>query len=179
MASDEVQGPVDPSLVEELRQSRPFTTLDAETLVAVMRTSDAVRAHLQAAMTPFGVTLQQYNVLRILRGAGPQGLPTLSVAERMIERTPGVTRLLDRLEAQGLVLRTRGTDRRQVLASITELGLDLLDRMSGPLARADAAAVSALSDREKEELVGLLARMRAGTREAARRVAETNPRDET
>jgi MarR family transcriptional regulator, organic hydroperoxide resistance regulator len=150
------------SVARELRQSRPFPTLDAEVLVALMHTSDRVRGHLTADMAPFGVTLQQYNVLRILRGAGPDGLPTLAIGERMIERTPGVTRLLDRLERQGLISRVRGEDRRQVIARVTPAGLELLDDMEEPLHGANARLMSHLDEAEARQLLELLSRVRTG-----------------
>src|SRR5215470_7514740 len=98
-----------------------------------MRTADLVRRHATALIEPQGITLQQYNVLRILRGAGADGLPTLEVADRMIEQTPGVTRLLDRLEAKQLVRRQRcPKDRRQHLCWITPKGLALLRKLDAP-----------------------------------------------
>src|SRR5262249_14855885 len=97
-----------PSHIErELKQSRPFPTRGQEAAVGLMRTADLLRRLLEQALEPSGVTAQQYNVLRILRGARPESLPTLEIAERMIERTPGITRLLDRLEAKKLVRRDR------------------------------------------------------------------------
>ena len=89
------------SVREEIRQRRPFANPAGEAVVTLLRTADRLRTFLEATLQPHGVTLQQYNVLRILRGAGDEGLPTLEVADRMIEQTPGVTRLLDRLEAKG------------------------------------------------------------------------------
>lgn len=152
-----------PSVAEEIRQTRPFPTLGAEVLVALMRTSDRVRGALASAMAPFGVTLQQYNVLRILRGAGDEGLPTLAIAERMIERTPGVTRLLDRLERQGWISRNRGDDRRQVIARTTPAGLRLLDAMDEPLQQVDGRLMSRLGADEARALLELLAKVRAET----------------
>ncbi len=91
------------------------------------------------------MTLQQFNVLRILRGAGEEGLPTLTVGERMVEQTPGITRLLDRLERRGWVSRGRcQEDRRRVLARITPEGRELLSRIDGPMARAEDAVLGAL-----------------------------------
>ena len=87
------------ALQRELRQRRPFQSPAHEAVLGLMRTADLVRRQAAALIEPHGITLQQFNVLRILRGAGGEGLPTLEVAERMIEQTPGVTRLLDRLEA--------------------------------------------------------------------------------
>src|SRR4030095_11952694 len=85
------------ALQAEIRQRRPFQSVAHEAVVALMRTADLVRRQMTALVEPHGITLQQYNVLRILRGAGDEGVPTLEVSERMIEQAPGVTRLLDRL----------------------------------------------------------------------------------
>src|SRR5438128_7791686 len=112
---------------EEIRQRRPFPSVAQEAVVALMRTADLVRRHATALLEPHGLTLQQYNVLRILRGAGADGLPTLEIADRMIEQTPGITRLLDRLEAKELVRRQRcPKDRRQHLCWITPKALAIL-----------------------------------------------------
>src|SRR5262249_35367113 len=108
------------AIVREIKQTRPFPSQRQEGAVALMRTADQLRHLLTRYLEPAGITAQQYNVLRILRGANPERLPTLEIAERMIERTPGITRLLDRLEAKQLVHRERcPSDRRQVLCGIT------------------------------------------------------------
>src|SRR5262249_27588175 len=109
-----------PSAIQrELKQTRPFPSRRQEGAVALMRTADQLRHLLDKCLEPAGITTQQYNVLRILRGARPERLPTLEIAERMIERTPGITRLLDRLEAKQLVHRERfSSDRRQVLCTV-------------------------------------------------------------
>src|SRR6202165_2131340 len=97
-----------------------FRSREQQATLGLLRTADAVKRSLAQVIEPYGITPQQYNVLRILRGAGEEGLPTLSIGERMIEQTPGVTRLLDRLEAKGLVARCRGeSDRRQVFCRLT------------------------------------------------------------
>ena len=128
-----------------------------------MRTADDVRRFLGEEIVRAGITLQQYNVLRILRGASGEALPTLEIGDRMIERTPGVTRLLDRLVDQDLVERHRCTeDRRRVLCSITEKGLDLLEALDPTIDARDRAAVGDLSDEELEGLLQLLARVRSG-----------------
>lgn len=107
-----------------------------ETLIALMRTADLARRYMTAIIEPHGITLQQFNVLRILRGAGADGVPTLEVAQRMVEQTPGVTRLLDRLEAKELIRRHRcPKDRRQHLCWIAPKGLAVLqkiDAVEGP-----------------------------------------------
>ncbi|HYY96786.1 MAG TPA: MarR family transcriptional regulator [Pyrinomonadaceae bacterium] len=108
---------------------------------------------------PFGITAQQYNVLRILRGAEPEGLPTLTIAERMIERTPGITRMIDRLEAKGLVAReVRPHDRRRVYCRITKKGLSLLKQLDEPVEEFNRSAFRTLSDAELRQLVALLER---------------------
>src|SRR5829696_3408168 len=112
---------------QEIKQNRPFTSRTQEAVVALMRTTDLVRRAIGAIVEPHGITLQQYNVLRILRGSGEQGLPTLEIADRMIEQTPGITRLIDRLETKRLALRERcKNDRRRVYCRITRDGLALL-----------------------------------------------------
>jgi DNA-binding MarR family transcriptional regulator len=138
-----------------------------------MRTSDLIRRAVSAVVDGQGITLQQYNVLRILRGAGEGGLPTLEIAERMIEQTPGITRLLDRLEGKALVRRERcPTDRRQVTCRITAEGLSLLQRLDAPVADAERVALSGLTPPQLQQLIELLDRTRNGLHAAldARRV---------
>jgi DNA-binding MarR family transcriptional regulator len=150
------------SLQQEIRQGQPFQSRSQEAAIAIMRTADVVRRRIAATMEPFGITMQQYNVLRILRGAGPRGLPTLEIADRMIEEAPGITRLLDRIEAKSWVKRVRcAEDRRQVLCSITPEGLELLARMDAGILNADRLAVGELDECELEQLLGLLSSIRA------------------
>lgn len=151
-----------PTRIErELKQRKPFPTRNEEAAVALMRTADLVRRTIAQVIEPHGITTQQYNVLRILRGAGDQGLPTLEIAERMIEQTPGITRLIDRLEAKHLVSRERcPTDRRQVFCRITEEGMGLLAGLDEPVRRADSGALAALTERELGSLLGLLDKTR-------------------
>src|SRR5829696_2273573 len=103
------------SIVEELKQTRPFASKAQEATVALLRTSDVVQRRLARVVEPEGITLQQYNVLRILRGAGGAPMAALDVAERLIEETPGVSRLLERLVSKGLIQRDRSSqDRRRL-----------------------------------------------------------------
>lgn len=149
-------------LQQELGQRRPFSSTSQEALIGVLRTADQLKRHLELVMAGHEITLQQFNVLRILRGAGPDGLPTLTIGTRMIERAPGVTRLLDRLEARGLVQRSRSTaDRRQVVCTLSKLGTKVLAALDAPVLAADGNAMSALSPDEQAELVHLLDRVRA------------------
>ena len=153
------------SVVDEIKQTKPFPTKSAEAYVGLLRTADESKQHLGDLLEPAGVTLQQYNVLRILRGAGEDGLPTLTVAERMIERTPGVTRLIDRMETKGWVERRRCTeDRRRVWCKITKKGLDLLEGLDRPIEAVDAVFDAALEPDELERLIEYLDRVRAEMR---------------
>jgi DNA-binding MarR family transcriptional regulator len=149
----------------EIRQRRPFESVAHEAIVALMRTTDLVRRQIAAFVEPHGITPQQYNVLRILRGAGADGLPTLEVAERMIEQTPGVTRLLDRMEAKELVRRQRcPKDRRQHLCWITPRGLAVLQKIDAVSQRAADDVLKGLRTKDRETFVRLLDAIRAAHR---------------
>ncbi|PYT03200.1 MAG: MarR family transcriptional regulator [Acidobacteria bacterium] len=127
----------------------------------LLSTADKVRTFFETVCAPFRITGQQYNVLRILRGAEPEGLPTLTIAERMIERTPGITRMIDRLEAKGLVEReVRPHDRRCVYCRITRNGLKLLKQLDEPTEEANRAAFRGLSAAELAQLTALLLKAR-------------------
>ena len=112
-----------------LAGARPQRSRRPEAVAALRRAQSRIDQRFRQLLQTTGVTLQQFEVLRILRGAGSSGLATLAIADRMADRAPGVTRLLDRLEKRQLVQRTRGEDRRQVLCSITPSGLELLDSL--------------------------------------------------
>ncbi|MEL7060265.1 MAG: MarR family transcriptional regulator [Acidobacteriota bacterium] len=149
------------ALQAEIQQTRPFRSLSQEAVLGLFRTSDMVRRHVAAAIEPEGISMQQYNVLRILRGAGEDGLATLAIAERMIERTPGITRLLDRLEAHGRVARHRSSgDRRRVVCQITPDGLDLLARLDPQVDSIDDVLNFALAPQELDRLIRLLDQIR-------------------
>ena len=133
--------------------------------MALLRTADLVRRQITTLVEPHGITPQQYNVLRILRGAGADGLPTLEVAERMIEQTPGVTRLLDRMEAKELVRRQRcPKDRRQHLCWITPRGLAVLQKIDAVSQRAADDTLKGLRPKDRETFVRLLDAIRAAHR---------------
>ena len=150
------------ALQRELRQRRPFQSPAHEAVLGLMRTADLMRRHAAALVEPHGITLQQFNVLRILRGAGDAGLPTLEVADRMIEQTPGVTRLLDRLEAKELVRRERcPKDRRQHLCRIAAKGLTVLEKIDALSADAHEHALKGLRHKDRIALIQLLDAVRA------------------
>jgi len=145
----------------EIKQTQPFRSRRQEAGIALLRTADVVRRRVSRLIEPEGITFQQYNVLRILRGAGDEGLPTLEIARRMIEQAPGITRLLDRLEAKRLVRRERcPADRRQVTCWIAADGLALLERLDSVVDRMDAESMGAMGDEDLARLVGLLDRIR-------------------
>jgi DNA-binding MarR family transcriptional regulator len=148
-------------LREEIRQTKPFESPAQEAILGIYRTSDMLQRRFAQLVEPHGISLQQYNVLRILRGAGKEGTPTLEIAERMIEKTPGITRLLDKLEAKDLVRRKRcPEDRRQVLCWITDAGIDLLAQLDKPLVQSGASAVECLSQAEIRQLIAILGKLR-------------------
>jgi DNA-binding MarR family transcriptional regulator len=126
----------------------------------LIHAADGLRRYFTEFYQPHGIAPQQYNVLRILRGARPHGLPTMDIADRMVEKTPGITRLIDRLEDKGLVQRKRAPDdRRQVVVSISSAGLSLLDELEEPVRDATEAALAMLSADEVEQLRYLLGRI--------------------
>lgn len=127
----------------------------------ILRTAGHLRRFYGDLFEEHGITFQQYNVIRILRGAGPQGLPTLEIVKRMIEETPGITRLLDRLERKQLIRRERpSNNRRKVICYVTQKGLDLLRRMDRPIQDKVQSAARCLSDAEVGELLSSLERIR-------------------
>jgi DNA-binding MarR family transcriptional regulator len=161
------------SVRKEIKQGRPFASSAEEAVVALLRRADQLRGVLSAVVEPSGITLQQYNVLRILRGAGEEGLPTLEIAARMIEHSPGITRLLDRLEGKGLVARRRCPhDGRRTLCFVTERASRLLAAVDGPLSRASVRVLGILEPRRQAELVRLLDAI-GPTMSSSRRVTET------
>lgn len=151
------------AILREIKQTVPFRTRSQEATIAILRTADVLRRRISAQMEPHGITQQQYNVLRILRGARGKPMPTLEIGERLIERTPGITRLLDRLKEKGLVRRERCTDdRRQVHCFITPAGLELLAALDEQVDAGDDIIGQVLSDDELAALVEYLDRIRAG-----------------
>jgi DNA-binding MarR family transcriptional regulator len=152
-------------LQEEIRQQKPFVSLEQEAVLNVLRTADVLQQRLAAALKPFKLSHSQYNVLRILRGAGPKGLACREISERMITRDPDITRLLDRLEARGLLTRARDQkDRRVVMARITSEGQRLLEVLDRPIVEVDRQLLQHLGEQRLRALIELLelARDRGG-----------------
>ncbi|HSP16370.1 MAG TPA: MarR family transcriptional regulator [Thermoanaerobaculia bacterium] len=147
-------------LADEIKQSRGFQSKASEATIALLRTAHLVRRKAETIAEREGLTLQQYNVLRILRGArGP--LPTMEISARLIEPAPGVTRFVNSLEKRGLIRREQWPgDRRHVLCQITAAGLKLLERLDQPMDEFDSASTRALTDEQVDTLLGLLASIR-------------------
>ena len=144
-------------LRQEIRQTKPFQSPEQEAHLNLIRTTEEIGQIVASAVKPHGVSMTQYNALRILRGAGAAGLKCGEVGDRMIARDPDMTRLIDRLERQRLVSRQRSDeDRRVVTVRITETGMKLLGSMDEPLMRAQRAALGHMSQAKLAQLIELL-----------------------
>lgn len=147
----------------EIRQKKPFTSSEQEAFLSIGRTWALLDHAVSEALKPYDITLTQYNVLRILRGAGDEGLCRADVMERMIARVPDATRLLDRLEAAGLIARSRESeDRRFVTTRITRQGRQLLAKMDSPVDALHRKHFAMLSSADQRTLIELLGRVRDG-----------------
>jgi DNA-binding MarR family transcriptional regulator len=144
-------------LQDEIKQTKPFESPEDEAFVSVLRTAGAFQWREAEILKPYEITLPQYNVLRILRGAGPMGLICREIGERMITRDPDVTKLLDRLEARGLVSRERQeNDRRVIVARVTPEGLRLVAEIDVPVLKLTADLLGHLGERKLGTLIRLL-----------------------
>jgi DNA-binding MarR family transcriptional regulator len=149
----------------EIKPRKPFHRVEDEAFVNIQRTADALMQGLATALKPTGLSPTQYNVLRILRGAEPDGLACREIADRMITRDPDITRLLDRLEDRGLVARSRDReDRRVITTRISDKGLRLLKDLDGPIEGLHRKQIGHLGGRKLRSLISLLeaARTKAG-----------------
>lgn len=145
------------TLREELKQNKPFTSLEQEALLSVVRTSADLMDRFELFLRPYAITGTQYNVLRILRGAEPEGLCRNELRDRMLTRMPDVTRLLDRMEEAGLVERTRDTeDRRMVTSRITRKALQLLTTLDPLVAENEKHFFSGISRDQIQTLIDVL-----------------------
>jgi DNA-binding MarR family transcriptional regulator len=160
--------PDDPTpspLQAELSQRVPFRGPSHEAVVGLARTASVLERAVACRLRDWSLSLAQYNVLRILQGAAPDGLPTLTIRDRMIDPAAAVTRLVDKLEKAGLVARARiGSDRRQVLCRITEQGSALLAELDPMVTAVHEQVATALSETELQTLNAMLDRVRAAMR---------------
>lgn len=154
------------AIQREIGQTRPFRSVEQEATVALLRTASVLSRAMGRVLEPYGISLPQYNALRIIRGAGSGGIPTLDIRERMIDQGTTITRLLDKLEAARLIRRERSEpDRRQVMCFLTPAGKALLERLDVPMDRADDEAMAGLNRREIERLLKALEAIRAANAE--------------
>jgi DNA-binding MarR family transcriptional regulator len=149
------------ALQEEISKRHPFECPEEEAALNLLRTVDHLGQEFTRLFHEYGISGPQYNVLRILRGVGGEGLPCVDIAGRMITRMPDITRLVDRLEAAGLVARRRTEeDRRVVLVTITAAGLELLARLDRPVLDLHRRQLGHLTRAELAELNRLLVKAR-------------------
>lgn len=148
-------------LQQEIRKKTPFDQPEEEAALNLLRTVDCIRLPFERLFAQHGLSDPQYNVLRILRGHGGEGLPCSEIGTQMISRMPDVTRLVDRLEQSKLVERARTTsDRRVVLVRLTEAGRDLLACLDGPVRELHGHTLGHLKRSELAELNRLLVKAR-------------------
>ena len=150
-----------PDLKSELKQQKPFRSLHHEAELNLVRTANLLTDSFEQMLKPYGITATQFNVLRILRGAEPNGLCRNEVSARLLNRMPDATRLLDRMEDAGLVTRARSTeDRRLVTTQITEKGRDLVNSLDDVVERQHQAKLGHLSSDQLKTLIELLTLVR-------------------
>lgn len=150
------------ALQQEIRKKKPFESAEQEAFLNILRTAGVLEGQFDALFKEHGLTQPQYNVLRILRGEGAK-MPSLSISERLITRVPDITRLVDRLEASGLVKRERCCeDRRVVYVGITPRGLALLAQLDAPVNELHAAQMKHMTKPELATLSKLLVKARQG-----------------
>ena len=152
-------------LQREIKKTKPFDSLEQEAHLNLVRTAQLLQEPFEQLMKPHNLSGTQYNVLRILRGAG-EPLPCGQIGDRMVTRDPDITRLLDRLEKRGLITRERSTaDRRVVLAAITPDGLKLLKELDEPVIGLHVNQLSHMTKDQLRTLIDLLEAAREAKRE--------------
>ena len=145
----------------ELKQARPFKSLEEEAHLSIQRTAALLEHAFESALKPHRITATQYNVLRILRGSEPNGLCRQEIGDRLVRQVPDVTRLLDRLEDSKLIVRQRGgDDRRYVVTRITRSGLHLLDEVQHRIDEIHRKQLGHLDEAQLRKLIALLAVVR-------------------
>jgi DNA-binding MarR family transcriptional regulator len=150
-------------LAREIKQTKPFGSLEEEAILNIQRTASVVDQALAETFRPYGISDTQYNALRILRGAGANGLACQELAERMITRDPDITRLLDRLEDRKLIERSRSrTDRRVVITRISQAGLKLLASIDSEAGALPNRVLGHLGKKRLKILIDLLEMTRTG-----------------
>ncbi len=155
--------PMVTKLQKELKQTKPFASPEEEVYLSILRTAEWLSRGVNETLRRADLTPTQYNALRILRGAGEEGASCSEISERMVTKDSDITRLLDRLEARGLISRERESkDRRRVATRITEEGLKALAELDGPIAECHRSQLSHLGDKQLASLGRLLDAARGG-----------------
>ena len=151
------------SLRDEIKQGKAFGSLEQEAMLSIERTAAVLIHRFAESLKAYDITPTQYNVLRILRGTGEDGLCRNEIRDRLVSQVPDVTRLLDRLEDAGLVMRERSEqDRRLVTTRITRQGAKLLSRLDEPVVRIHSRQLSHLTQAQLRTLIELLGLVRDG-----------------
>lgn len=159
--TDESPTPPPSQLQAEIAQTRPFASAAQEALLGISRTASLLDRVITRTLAPYKISPAQYNVLRILRGAGSAGLPTLAIRCRMIDPSAAITRLVDKLEDAALVSRSRAADdRREVRCRITPTGLLLLSELDPILSSTEALAADEIPAAQLKELIRTLDQLR-------------------
>jgi len=148
-------------LAEEIQQKKPFVSVEEEAFLNLARTFEVLQQGVSEALKPYQLTATQYNVLRILRGAGSEGVTCSQAGERMVTHDPDITRLLDRLEARKLVERERSReDRRIVITRITITGRDLLNSLDEPMKALHKRQAGHIGKEKLQQLIDTLESLR-------------------
>jgi len=138
---------------QESKPRRHVSSPEEEVYLSIIRTAEALSWGISETLKGADLTPAQYNVLRILRGAAPEGVTCGQISERMVTKDSDITRLLERLDTRGLITRERAAqDRRYVTVSITPEGLDLLTSLDEPIAQCHQRQIGHLG---KERLASL------------------------
>jgi DNA-binding MarR family transcriptional regulator len=160
---NEYYGFVPGKLQQEIQQTKAIRLLEEETTLNIVRTADVLMLALADVLKPLLLSATQYNVLRILRGAGSGGASCKDIGGRLVARDPDITRLMDRLEQRGLVSRDRAKeDRRVVTHRLTRAGLELVNELDRPIEVLHRKIMGHMKAAQLRELVGLLEEVRAG-----------------
>ena len=153
-------------LQQEIHQTKAIRFLEEEATLNIVRTADVLMQTLAGVLKPHLLSATQYNVLRILRGAGSDGASCKDIGSRLVARDPDITRLMDRLEQRGLVTRDRAKeDRRVVTHRLAQAGLDLVNELDHPIETLHRTNLGHMKATKLRELVGLLEDLRAGIQE--------------
>jgi DNA-binding MarR family transcriptional regulator len=154
-------------LAKEIRQGKPFQSREEEAFLNLGRTYEFLQQRVAELLKEHQLTPAQYNMLRIVRGAGPDGVTCSQATERMLSPDPDVTRLLDRMETHGLIRRDRDKeDRRVVITRITDRGLDLTNRIDTPLHQVFKQCLGRVSQQRLKELIDTLEALRESVPQA-------------